>query len=263
MSEKHDQMQSALEAFDREALGLQLRAEVQRLPEVWRRELGAEKEEELIRYLLFMLEKNQVMNLTGITDPAEVMQLHAGDSLTLLPLLDAEKKSGRALKFLDLGSGAGFPAFPVKIARPELDLLMLDALGKRVRFLEEAAALTPLHKPWQALHARAEEAGRQPELREQFDVVTARAVAELRVLAELCLPFVRKGGVFIAMKAECGEEIKAAEKALSLLGAKLEETSVFKLPGSEITRSLIVIRKTAPCAKRYPRPFAQIKKNPL
>lgn len=225
--------------------------------------IGEHERGQLLGFLLDMLETNLSLNLTAITDVPDVILLHVLDSLTLLPVLDRERQKGKTLRFLDLGTGAGFPGMPVKIMRPDLDLTLMDALAKRIRFLERAAAEIGLIEPWRAVHSRGEEAAASPQHREQYDFVTARAVAELRVLCEYALPLTRTGGLFCAMKAECEEELKAAANAIRVLGGEVEAVKRFALPASEVKRTLILIRKLHATARRYPRSNAQIRKNPL
>ena len=207
-------------------------------------------------YARRLSERNQVMNLTAITEPEDVVRLHFLDSLALLSFADFA-----AARVLDVGSGAGFPGLPLLLASPGIDLTLLDAQEKRVRFLEETAA--ELGVSPRCLHARAEEAGRT-ELREGFDIVTSRAVARLNLLCELCLPFVKAGGVFLAMKSTgADEETAEAEKAIRLLGGKLQGVRDYEIPGTDVTHRVVIIEKVAPTPPKYPRAFAKIKKSPL
>lgn len=200
-----------------------------------------------------LLEKNQVMNLTAITDPRAVAQLHFLDSLALLRA--AELKDARVI---DIGCGAGFPGVPLKIAEPSIRLTLLDSLGKRMAWLREL--LPTLGIDAQVVTARAEEHVRT--CREQYDAATSRAVARLNVLAELCLPYVRVGGVFLAMKgALADEEIDEARRGIAQLGGTVER--VYEYPIADAAHRVVVIRKLRPTPQTYPRPFAKIKKNPL
>lgn len=211
----------------------------------------------LARYGQLLLEKNQVMNLTAITDPVEVAQKHMLDCAALL---GAARFQGKSV--IDVGSGAGFPGLVLKLCEGSIDLTLLDSLQKRVDWLEEAAQALGVSVT--ALHGRAEELGKTPELREQFDIATARAVADLRILCELCLPLVKVGGVFLAMKAEdCRDEVDAAGRCISLLGGRLLKSYTYQVPGTDLTRRVIRVEKIAPTAEKYPRRFARIQKAPL
>lgn len=212
--------------------------------------------EQLRRYAALLAEKNAVMNLTAIEGEEDVARLHFLDCAALLALPEL-----RGARLLDVGSGAGFPGLVLKLLRPELDVTLLDSLDKRVTFLREtgeALGLTGLT----CLHARAEE---PPEgLRERFDAATSRAVAKLSVLSELCLPYVKVGGVFLAMKGpEPEAELQEAARAIRLLGGKPERTAHYTVPGTEVRHSVIVIRKLSPTPAKYPRRWAQIKKASL
>ena len=203
-----------------------------------------------------LLEKNRVMNLTAITQPDQVATLHLLDSLAVWQGADL---SGKAL--IDVGTGAGFPGLPLKIAHPDVRLTLLDSLGKRVDFLREVCAALSLGDVT-CVHGRAEEYA--ADHREQYDAAVSRAVADLRVLAELCLPLVKVGGVFLSMKSTDSEaELAAATPAIHALGGRTERVVDYTIPTTEVTHRIIVIRKAAPTPARYPRRFAQIKKQPL
>ncbi len=200
-----------------------------------------------------VIRQNEVMNLTAITDPAQVGKLHLLDSLTVLK---AESLSGKTL--IDVGCGAGFPGVPIAIASPGTAVTLLDSLGKRVKWLE--TILPTLGIPAACVTARAEEAAAQ--YREQFDFATSRAVARLNILLELTAPFVKVGGAVLAMKgAAAAEELAEAKNAIARLGLKLERLEHFPVDGAD--HAVIVLRKLAPTPAQYPRPFAKIKKNPL
>lgn len=206
-----------------------------------------------------MVEKNKVMNLTAITEWDEVLLKHFCDSLTLLRCVDLKGEKS----LMDVGTGAGFPGIPLKILFPEAEMTLMDSLQKRILFLEEIKALLGLEN-LRLLHGRAEEAGRQKELREHFDVCVSRAVSQLSVLSEYCLPFVKVGGVFVSYKsADCEEEVQAAKKAIHLLGGKVEEVKRFTLPGSDMGRALVVIRKVSATPGKYPRKAGTPAKMPL
>lgn len=201
-----------------------------------------------------VLEKNRVMNLTAITDPAQAAELHLLDSLTLLKVLPLAGKS-----LLDVGTGAGFPGVPLKLAEPSLRLTLIDSLQKRMHWLE-TEALPALNVEADFLTGRAEEFAAAS--RGAFDVVASRAVARLNLLSELCLPFVRVGGCFLAMKgAQAGEELHEAERAIRTLGGSFERTEAFEIGGA--LHSVLVIRKTAQTPPQYPRSWSRMRQKPL
>lgn len=209
------------------------------------------------KYADFLVEYNAKVNLTAITQPQEIAEKHFLDSLLLLAAVQPEKGA----RIIDVGTGAGFPGVPVKIVRPDMQLTLLDSLNKRLVFLGQLAQKLGLE--WQEVHARAEEAGRQNVYRENFDIATARAVAPLSVLCEYCLPFVRIGGIFIALKSRGAQtEIGDANRAISLLGGKLREVRTYTLP-QQGERSLIIVEKISQTSSKYPRPSAKMAKSPL
>ena len=219
--------------------------------------LGLELKEDnvktLCRFGEAVVEKNQVMNLTAITEPDQVAKLHLLDSISLLTLLDLKDKT-----MIDVGCGAGFPGVPVKIACPEVKLTLLDSLGKRMHWLEEI--LPTLGVEAECITARAEEA--VASRREQYDVATSRAVARLNILLELTAPYVKVGGHVLAMKGTAAmEELEEAKKAIKTLGLKLVKVAQFPVDGTAHT--VIVLKKIAPTPAKYPRRFAKIKQNPL
>ena len=212
----------------------------------------------LLRYGELLLEKNKVMNLTAITEPEDVAALHFLDSAALLTLADFKGKS-----VVDVGTGAGFPGLVLKILCPELKLTLLDSLGKRVNWLSQVARELGL-KDVTCLHARAEEQALVKGYRDSFDLVTARAVADLRLLSELCLPYAKVGGTFLSMKSvDSGEELDRAAHAIKLLGGRLENITDCPIPGCDVTHRVVAIRKMAPTLKGYPRRWAKIQKEPL
>lgn len=211
--------------------------------------------EQLSTFSTLLVEKNKVMNLTGITEPEEIATLHLLDSLALYPAL------GEARTLVDVGTGAGFPGMPLAIAHPALEITLLDSLNKRIDFLKEVSAAIG-RTDITCVHGRAEEFA--ADHREQFDAATSRAVANLSMLSELCLPLVKPGGLFIAMKStDTEEELNAAKGAIRLLGGKVESVLDYTIPCTMITHRLILIRKVAETPKKYPRRFAQMKKQPL
>lgn len=220
-------------------------------------ELSANDLQKFKMYYENLIEVNQYMNLTAITDEDEVYRKHFLDSLQLCKILDITK----SLSLCDVGSGAGFPSIPLAIVGYGLEITILDALNKRIQFLSELVKKLEL-KNVIALHKRAEEYIR--EMDKRFDVVTARAVARMNVLVELCLPLVKMGGIFIAMKGLSGkEELAEAKRAILLLGGQVEKEMELELPDEAEKRILFVIRKVKETPSKYPRAFAKIKERPL
>ena len=219
--------------------------------------LSKQAEERFERYAQLLVEWNEKMNLTAITEPQAIAIRHFLDSVSLLKAV--ELPQGASL--IDVGTGAGFPAVPLKIVREDLNITLLDSLQKRLGFLQTVSA--ELSLPMKMVHARAEEGGRRKELREQFDFATARAVAALPMLCEYCLPYVKVNGCFVAMKGpDCAEEIASAKNAIGQLGGKLESTREETLEDGS-GRTLIVIRKVKETPAAYPRQSAKIAKKPL
>ncbi len=213
----------------------------------------------LAQYGRMLLEKNQVMNLTAIREPEGVARLHMLDCAALLKFCDFEGKT-----LIDVGTGAGFPGMALKILAPSLKVTLLDSLNKRLDWLKEVNKELDGVDSISALHGRAEEFALAKGYRDSFDLVTARAVAELRVLCELCLPFVKAGGKFLAMKSvDSGQELENAGHAIKLLGGRVAAVEDYTIPGTEVTHRLIVIEKLAPTLKGYPRRWAKIQKEPL
>lgn len=217
--------------------------------------------EQFMTYYEMLVEKNKVMNLTAITAFDDVMKKHFIDSLSLCKKYSLHYR----LKVLDLGTGAGFPGIPLKIAFPFLNITLVDSLNKRVLFLQEVIDGLGLENI-RAVHGRAEDLARDAAYREQFDLCVSRAVANLSTLSEYCLPFVKVGGSFVAYKADkAEEEMKQAKKAVELLGGKFKEDSQveFYLPDSDMYRSLVSIYKNAVTQKKFPRKAGLPSKEPL
>lgn len=211
----------------------------------------------LARYGRLLLEKNQVMNLTAIRQEDGVARLHMLDSAALLSTAVLDGKT-----LIDVGSGAGFPGLALKILCPSASVTLLDSLGKRAAWLEEVSAA--LDAPVRVVCARAEEQARLPAFRDAFDFACARAVADLRLLAELCLPFVRVGGAFLAMKgADSDAEVDAARRAIGQLGGAVERCVDYEIPGAGVTHRIVVVRKRAPTPESFPRLWAKIRSKPL
>lgn len=212
--------------------------------------------ETLERFAALLLEKNKVMNLTAITEPKAVAQLHLLDSAAVMQFVDLTGKT-----VVDVGTGAGFPGMPLRILKDDFDLTLLDSLGKRVAWLDEVCRELKLSRV-ECIHARAEEFA--AERREAYDLALSRAVAQLNVLCELALPLVKVGGQFIAMKSVDTEaEIAAAKSAIKTLGGKIARVEDYTVPTSEVVHRAVVIEKVSPTPTRYPRAFAKIKKQPL
>lgn len=222
--------------------------------------------DQFLKYYEMLIEKNKVMNLTAITEFDEVLKKHFIDSLSLVKVCDMEG----ALSIIDVGTGAGFPGIPLKIAFPNLKLTLLDSLQKRVHFLQEVMEELAL-RDVEAVHGRAEDFAKPDLMREKFDLCVSRAVANLSTLSEYCLPYVKVGGKFISYKSDKVSmesdqnltEAEQAEHAITVLGGKLAEQKSFMLPYSDISRNLIVIEKCRPTPKQYPRKAGTASKKPL
>lgn len=222
-------------------------------------QLTNQQVDQFFEYYRLLVQWNEFMNLTAITEMEEVMEKHFVDSLALSKAAEV----GNIETLIDVGTGAGFPGIPLKIAYPHLRVVLLDSLNKRVKFLNtviEALGLTDI----QAVHGRAEDAARQKAYREQFDAAVSRAVANMASLSEYCLPFIKVGGVFVPYKSgNIEEELKDAGKAVKTLGGTIRRVEKFQLPDTDIERSLVLIEKTERTDKRYPRKAGLPSKEPI
>ena len=219
--------------------------------------LSENQMQQFLVYYELLVETNKVMNLTGITEFDEVIEKHFLDSLSLIRVYDLR----REIKILDMGTGAGFPGVPLKIAFPEVDLVLADSLNKRIKFLKDVIEKLGLKKI-SAIHARAEELGKNQDYREQFDLCVSRAVANLASLSEYCIPFVKEGGMFISYKSgEIEEEVEQSKKAVSILGGSISQ--VYKFDLYEQKRSFVLIQKKKKTPKAYPRKAGTPTKLPL
>ncbi len=220
--------------------------------------LSLEAKEKLNIYGTLLLEWNKKMNLTAITDPEEVLYKHFYDCILFFKNI----KPPRGASLIDVGTGAGFPGAVLKIIRPDLSVTLLDSLNKRLVFLNEVIKSAGIDGVL-TLHMRAEDAGRNPEFREKYDFACARAVASLPVLSEYCLPFVKKGGLFVALKGpSAGEEAAAAERAAGMLGAGKPDIICETLTGNE-QRTFVLLKKISQTPTKYPRKPSEISKQPL
>lgn len=208
-------------------------------------------------FMNLLIEKNKVMNLTGITEPKEVILKHFIDSLTVLKYINENDN------IIDVGTGAGFPGIPLKIAENSLEITLLDSLNKRINFLNEVIEKINLNKV-KTIHGRAEDFGQDFKYREKYDVAVSRAVAPLNVLLEYMLPFVKVGGKCICMKGNnCDEEIENSKRAIEILGGKIEKIKKFNLPNSDNNRTIFIIKKVQKMNRQYPRKAGIPTKNPL
>lgn len=220
-------------------------------------ELTEKQLQNFYNFMNLLIEKNKVMNLTGITEPKEVILKHFIDSLTILKYIDKNSTA------IDVGTGAGFPGIPIKMAEESLEMTLLDSLNKRINFLNEVIEKNGLNKI-HTIHGRAEDFGKDVKYREKFDIVTSRAVASLNVLLEYMLPFVKIGGKCICMKgSNCDDEIENAKNAIKILGGEIEKIEKFTLPNSDNNRTILIIKKVKKTERQYPRNAGIPTKKPL
>ena len=221
--------------------------------------LSDKQKEQFDKFYELLVEWNKVMNLTGITEYEEVNEKHFVDSLSIVKAIDMNQVNS----LIDIGTGAGFPGIPLKIAFPHVKVVLLDSLNKRINFLNTVISELGLENI-ETIHGRAEDFAKQPTYREQFDLCVSRAVANLATLSEYCIPYVKKEGMFVPYKSgEIDVEVEQSKKAIHVLGGKLENVIKFQLPGTEIGRSFVVINKVQNTAKRYPRKAGLPSKEPI
>lgn len=224
--------------------------------------LSDEQKRQFVCFYEMLVEKNKVMNLTAITDFNEVIVKHFLDSLALVKVISKDKLD-EDISIIDIGTGAGFPGIPLKIAFPNIRITLLDSLNKRINFLKEVSDSLNLEKV-EFIHGRSEDFGKNPQYREKYQLCVSRAVANLSTLSEFCLPFVEVGGSFVSYKAgDCGDEVKESARAVDKLGGNIEVTEEYIVPTSDLNRVLLKIKKEKPTPKLYPRKAGTPAKEPL
>lgn len=215
--------------------------------------------EQFIKYKDLLIEWNKKINLTAITDEKEIVLKHFIDCISLMSVYKIEDN----MNIIDVGTGAGFPAVPIKIMCPDVNVTLLDSLNKRINFLNELIAQLELKKIF-CIHSRAEDSGRDKKFREKYDLCVSRAVANLAVLSEYCLPFVLVGGTFISFKSvNIDDELNEAKTAIKKLGAKIDSVKTVNIPYSDIQHSIVVIRKIRQTPSQYPRKAGMVSKQPI
>ena len=219
--------------------------------------LNETKANQFMTFMDMLTETNKSLNLTAITEPEEIITKHFLDSLTACSFIP------ESASVIDVGCGAGFPGLPVKIAREDISLTLLDSLNKRLAFIESVLKSTGISGA-NCVHARAEDGGRDKTHREKYDIALSRAVANMAVLSEYCLPYVKTGGLFLALKGPAApEELKNAEKAIKTLGGEIAEVSEVTVPFTDLLHKIVVVKKVKPCPKEYPRKAGTPSKKPI